>query len=42
MKPERREEFLTTIKADRDGTVQDEEGSLQFLVIQDVANEVRK
>ncbi|GMI16087.1 hypothetical protein TrVE_jg1116 [Triparma verrucosa] len=36
--PERRDEFLDVIRADQAGTLRDEEGSLQFLVMNDVAD----
>ena len=39
VKPSRREEFLTTIRSDQKGTLEDEAGSLQFLLIQDSTNE---
>ncbi|GMH66935.1 hypothetical protein TL16_g04546 [Triparma laevis f. inornata] len=37
--PSRRTEFLNVIRSDQEGTLRDEEGSLQFLVMQDTTNE---
>jgi quinol monooxygenase YgiN len=38
IKPERKDEFLTVIKADQVGTLTDEAGALQFLIMQDNTN----
>jgi len=39
VKPDRRDEFLSIIKADQAGTLADEANSLQFLVLQDEADD---